>query len=486
MSGPDAGTVVFLGPTLPLADAQAILPGATFCPPAAQGDIYSLLGGGQPDAVAIVDGVFYQQLPVWHKEIIAALERGVAVYGASSMGALRAAECRPFGMVGVGAIFDAYASGELVDDDEVAVAHDGPENGWRPRTEPMVNLRATVRHAVAEGRIDGEAAERALTIAKSIWFADRTRQKLLQVLAESGAPVAEAEALRAALDEAYVDQKRLDAQALLRLLAVRSPGQDRAAAQVAECNMYLAFAERDRKVMRGDVVLRLEEIARHAALYERGFAELRDRALDRILVGVLAWVWDIRVSDDEIASETRRIRVRLGLGGEEALERWLTTNDVDAGWLTDMARREALARRLRDWAQIVRGKRLLVSPVLDELRLSGRYERTAADTAAAARMRSELDPGLRWTVEPGDDEHPGQAEDRALALLRDQIRATGWRPDVSLSSYADEAGFAELADLLDELVAASAVRDRAARRLDLLNRLLGTDGELRRLTDPLT
>lgn len=475
MSDRSAGTVVYLGPTMPLADAQAILPGATFCPPAAQGDIYSLLGPDQPDAIAIVDGVFYQQLPVWHKEIIAALERGIAVYGASSMGALRAAECGAYGMVGVGAIFDAYAAGELVDDDEVAVAHDGPENGWRPRTEPMVNVRATVRRAVAEGKISDEAATRAIAVAKGIWFAERTRHGLLRALLESGA--AEAEALRVAFDLAYVDQKQLDAVSLLRLLAARSPGQDRATAQVAACHVFLAFAERDRKVAHDGTELRLEQIARHAALHERGFAEMRDRALDRILTNALAWVWDIQVTDDEIASEVRRLRVRLALSEDQSLERWLRANDVDADWLSDMARREALARRVRDWAQIVRGKRLLVSPVLDELRLSGRYEQVAADAAASARLRSALDPGLGWTEEAGDDEDPGRAENRIIALLKDQIRATGWRPDVPLTSYAHEAGFAELADLLDELVAAQAVRARAARRLGLLETLLGTTGQ---------
>src|SRR5688572_32760283 len=50
---------------------------------------------------------------------------GVRVFGAASMGALRAAELQPFGMIGVGQVFQAYRRGHLTDDDEVAVAH-GP------------------------------------------------------------------------------------------------------------------------------------------------------------------------------------------------------------------------------------------------------------------------------------------------------------------------------------------------------------------------
>ena len=45
---------------------------------------------------------------------------GTQVFGAASMGALRAAELAPFGMIGVGAIFAAYRDGRLTGDDEVA------------------------------------------------------------------------------------------------------------------------------------------------------------------------------------------------------------------------------------------------------------------------------------------------------------------------------------------------------------------------------
>lgn len=479
ISGAQARTVVFLGPSLALSDAQAVLPTATFCPPVAQGDVYSLLGSGQPDAIGIVDGVFYQDLPVWHKEIITALEHGVAVYGASSMGALRAAECGPFGMIGVGVIFEQYASGELIDDDEVAVAHEGPERGWRPRTEPLVNLRATMRRAVAEGRLGEQAANRALEVARGIWFADRTRAALLQALRAAGIPPSEVQALHACLEEAYVDQKRLDAESLLRMLRVREPGQDRAKPKVSACHVFTAFQERDRKVAHQDVTLRLEEIARHAALHEQGFAGLRERALDRLLVDELAWLWKIEVTDDQVAEEARRLRARLGLVDDDSVQRWLTANDVDADWLDGIARREALARRLRDWAQTRQGKRLLVSPLLDELRLAGRYERAASATAMAARLRVTLDPELGWSGNPGDGKQPDVSRAQIRQLVRDQIRASAWRPDVPPARFAEEAGFADLRDLLDELVVTGAIRARAREQLQVLKTLFEDDADVR-------
>lgn len=48
---------------------------------------------------------------VWHKELLYTLQEGVEVCGASSMGALRAAELESFGMLGVGVIFQAYRDG---------------------------------------------------------------------------------------------------------------------------------------------------------------------------------------------------------------------------------------------------------------------------------------------------------------------------------------------------------------------------------------
>ena len=100
-------TVVFLGPTLAPRDATFLL-AADYLPPACQGDIYRAVRDRRPVAIGLVDGVFQQAPAVWHREILWALTRGVHVFGAASMGALRAAELAPFGMQGVGRVFEAY------------------------------------------------------------------------------------------------------------------------------------------------------------------------------------------------------------------------------------------------------------------------------------------------------------------------------------------------------------------------------------------
>src|SRR4028119_969681 len=165
--------VIFLGPSLPIAEAREILD-AVYLPPAKQSDLLSAVTTYSPDIIGLIDGVFLSLPSVWHKEILYALEQGVAVYGASSMGALRAAETEAFGMVGVGEIYQLYASGELIDDDEVALVHGLEDTGYRPLSEPMVNVRATFRRAKDEGVIATKLFEQLTAIAKSIYFPGRT------------------------------------------------------------------------------------------------------------------------------------------------------------------------------------------------------------------------------------------------------------------------------------------------------------------------
>ena len=111
--------VVFLGPSLSVDEARCALP-ARYLGPARCGDVLRARRL-HPRAIAIVDGLFARTAAIWHKEILLALDDGISVFGASSMGALRAAELLPFGMVGVGRIFEAYRDGRT--DDSAALRH---------------------------------------------------------------------------------------------------------------------------------------------------------------------------------------------------------------------------------------------------------------------------------------------------------------------------------------------------------------------------
>ncbi|CAB3802437.1 hypothetical protein LMG28614_05608 [Paraburkholderia ultramafica] len=200
--------VVFIGPTLTTAEARCVLD-AEFLPPVQLGDVWRM-SQEQPEAIGIVDGYFHQVPAVWHKEILYALSRGIAVYGAASMGALRAAELGAFGMVGVGTIAADYASGVIDADDEVTLLHAPVELEYQGLSEPLVNIRATLDAARREGVMSTATAEHLLSLARSLTYPNRVWQRILE--AASGE---EARALVAWLPAGRVNQKRNDALSML-------------------------------------------------------------------------------------------------------------------------------------------------------------------------------------------------------------------------------------------------------------------------------
>jgi hypothetical protein len=211
------GVFVFLGPSLPLPEARRILD-ATYLPPVAMGDIVRLLER-RPTMIAIIDGLFEQTPAVWHKEILFALEQGVRVFGASSMGALRAAEMHRQGMQGVGAVFEAFRDGVLEDDDEVAVAHGPASVGFRSLSDAMVNLREGVRQARERGLISPATGDALIGLAKAMYYPERTWQAMFAAGRAAGLPEEEVAALEGLVAQTKPDLKRADAVRLLELLA---------------------------------------------------------------------------------------------------------------------------------------------------------------------------------------------------------------------------------------------------------------------------
>jgi hypothetical protein len=170
---------VFVGPSLPRAQVEALLPGASILPPVRLGDLLRI-GARAGDRVLIIDGLFLQAAPVRHKEILALLAEGVAVIGSSSMGALRAAELHQYGMRGVGEVFELYRSGAIDGDDEVAVIHTTGDEGYRALSEPLVSIRVAIGEAARDGAVTAETAAALLRIAKALPFRLRSRRMLVR------------------------------------------------------------------------------------------------------------------------------------------------------------------------------------------------------------------------------------------------------------------------------------------------------------------
>jgi hypothetical protein len=209
--------LVFVGPTLGHDAARALIPRAMIARPIACGDILRVLRWELPvHRIAIIDGYFEGLAAVWHKEILLALERGIAIYGAGSMGALRAAELAPFGMVGVGAIWRAYHRGAIVADDEVAVAHLPAAHGYAATSEALVNVRFALARAVRSRIVSAATRDRVLELARARHYRERTWERLLSDAARAGISRRELDALAAVPKH---DQKAADARQLLRMLA---------------------------------------------------------------------------------------------------------------------------------------------------------------------------------------------------------------------------------------------------------------------------
>jgi hypothetical protein len=199
--------VLFVGPSL--SGFSPDLSGLAVRPPAMQGDIARAVLAGA-DAIGLVDGFFDAVAAPWHKEILFALDSGVAMLGSSSMGALRAAECAAYGMVPIGVIANAYASGALDDDAAVALTHGPAELGYPPLTEPMVDVAPTLDRLRQLGLLDDTEHQYFGDRAAAIFFKDRSDTAIFN------AP--EHAALLAAYRTHRVNQKAEDALALVEVL----------------------------------------------------------------------------------------------------------------------------------------------------------------------------------------------------------------------------------------------------------------------------
>ncbi len=184
------------------------LPDAQILPPIQRGDLYHarMLGFS---FFLIIDGVFFNELAVSPREILDVLQDGGVVLGASSMGALRAAECWPAGMQGVGSIYRLFRRGSLMSDDEVAVVFN-PEIPLLTASVPLINVRYALSHAVRERRLAKTQADRVLTVARELFYAERVWMSILQ-----GAGIPDEDGSLVTFLRTH-DLKRIDANRALR------------------------------------------------------------------------------------------------------------------------------------------------------------------------------------------------------------------------------------------------------------------------------
>ena len=144
--------IVFAGITINPVEVTATVAAETR-PPVKRGDLDRL---GSGTVVAIIEGELSENAAVPINEIRRALDRGVKISGAASVGALCAYEARTEGMTGIGWVYDAYCTGRITGTDEIAVLYDPISFG--PLTIPLLP-RLSESCARDHGQRGGECHE---------------------------------------------------------------------------------------------------------------------------------------------------------------------------------------------------------------------------------------------------------------------------------------------------------------------------------------
>lgn len=363
---------VFLGPSLPVEEAKAHLD-AVYLPPVEQGDVYSLLPR-DPRVILIVDGYFENRPAVWHKEILYAMAKGVHVIGASSMGALRAAELDAFGMEGVGEVYEWYRTGVLEADDEVAVRHASSADGFLNLSVALVNIRKTLQRAVEDGVISEDSRRKIIGDMRATFYPERTYENLLR-RAEGVLPRTEWERLGPFLSRNRVDLKKQDA--VLALKKVRAMVESGVPPkEVAFDFLNTVWFDRltSQKVIKpedGPGSLSELGVVVYANLHLPDFVQMVESAMTRHLAVQWARTNGIVVSDQDIQAAANEFRRARGLQAPGAAAQWLLRNNVSEDDFAAILEELALEKKIRAFFNLYMDR-----PILNALKLAGKFPET--------------------------------------------------------------------------------------------------------------
>lgn len=205
--------VIYTGLSISFDEAEEILD-ATYYGPIKRGDLTQLLDTRSDiEIIGIIDGVFHQSPAVAHKEILRALDKNITVVGGASMGALRACELYPYGMIGVGSIFEDYKNGVIESDDDVAVSLD-PQT-YEQLSDSWINMKYNFIEANKDDIITYDEMNDLLNTAKDIYY---PRRCFNYVIKKSGIDDAKKSQLKKYLEVNKFDIKHDDAKAVIEYI----------------------------------------------------------------------------------------------------------------------------------------------------------------------------------------------------------------------------------------------------------------------------
>jgi hypothetical protein len=205
--------VIYTGLSICFDEAKSILD-ADYQPPIKRGDIDSLLNNRDDmEIIGIIDGVFHQSPAVSHKEILRALKDNITVVGGASMGALRACELYPYGMIGIGNIFEDYKNGTIESDDDVAVSLD--PTTYEQLSDSWINMKYNFNKAQKDNILSQEDVDNLLATSKDIYYPKRSFE---YVIKKSELTEYKKTKLTKYLDKNKFDIKHDDAKAVIEYI----------------------------------------------------------------------------------------------------------------------------------------------------------------------------------------------------------------------------------------------------------------------------
>jgi hypothetical protein len=365
------------------------------------------------------------------------------------MGALRAAELDEFGMIGKGAVYQAFRDGVLEDDDEVAVVHADSTQDYAVLSEAMVNLRHGLALALGGGAITPQSHDKLIAHAKAQPYPERS----WAMIDDDGLlEAAEREALAAFLAREKPDLKRADALALLDYVAplartLPDPFVPRFEFEATVFWDQLIAAVRMSPEMRSGVPI--EAIRAHVGAIEDHAPAMFDGALLLYLCVKEAQRSRVDVSDGQIESATTRFRIRHDIVTPEKLTAWLGEQRMNDTEFAGLMRVEALVQAVAKHH----------SPGLDaflpaQLKRQGRY----GDIARAIDLKRTALEGFGLSYPSAED--IGSTTDDLLQWYEEHFRLL--LPD--LDSHLEARRFVEHTRFVRELIAEYLVAGQTARQ----------------------
>jgi hypothetical protein len=420
--------LVYVGPSLDAEQVRERIPEAIIRPPAKQSDLISDLMEFEPTHVLLIDGEFSQALSVWQKEVVYALQiPGVkAVYGASSMGALRAADLADFGMVGVGRIFRWYDEGVITDESEVALLYyQRPDGSYVSATVPLVNIRAALDKAVEMGAVELPTAEAILAYCAKVHWTERTPSALKAV-----------PGLLSWLER--VDQKKADALELVCTFADLKPRANYTAPKQDALSLnFTAQFERDRLVRIGNTHLALQHLDAYIMLHDIDYHQKLSDANNRTLALLMADMYHVTIDQGEFDLEWAQFCARLSLTTVEMHQEWMLKNNINLREFCKLMLEEARIAKLHRALCIRASVRRNTQRLFDYLRTSDSYAYWAQEAAShEERIRRRGEETLSINL----DANPHQ-------LMRRHLQRTGLSIAGTLENYVQEAGFGSIPEL---------------------------------------